>query len=137
IPGLLLGPLIGRLADRFGRSKLIPAGIIISGLSAITFALDLPLIAINFVVAFLSLGYDMTQPLLAGIVTDLHSHRGDAIRPTVFLFVVRFGLVSLIFCRVLHWVRSPGFVVFGFVGLVASPQALVLISARACDAPKA
>ncbi|HLR22957.1 MAG TPA: MFS transporter [Pseudogracilibacillus sp.] len=137
IPGLLLGPLIGRLADRFGRSKLIPAGIIISGLSAITFALDLPLIAINFVVAFLSLGYDMTQPLLAGIVTDLHPHRGVAMGLNVFMLFIGFGLGSLIFSGVLQWGISTAFVVFGIVALFASALAIPLFRAEARPAPKA
>src|SRR5699024_11551718 len=103
----------------FGRSKLIPAGIIISGLSAITFALDLPLIAINFVVAFLSLGYDMTQPLLAGIVTDLHPHRGVAMGLNVFMLFIGFGLGSLIFSVVLYRGFSKTYDVFGLVALFA------------------
>ncbi len=41
IPGFLFGPAIGRLADRLGRSRLIPAGLILAGISAA--ALTLPI----------------------------------------------------------------------------------------------
>lgn len=131
IPGLLFGPLIGRLADRFGRNKLIPMGIIISGLTAITFALGLPLIAMNFVVAFLSLGYDMTQPLLAGIVTDLHPNRGVAMGLNVFTLFIGFGLGSLIFSGVLQWGIATAFIVFGIVALLVSVVAIPLFRTEA------
>lgn len=120
IPGLLLGPLIGRLADRYGRSKLIPTGIVISGLSALTFALDIPLITMNLVVAILSLGYDMTQPLLAGIVTNLHPNRGVAMGINVFMLFVGFGLGSLFFSGILQWGIMTAFIVFGIAALFAA-----------------
>lgn len=71
IPGFLFGPAIGRLADRWGRSQLIPIGLAIAGFSAATLAFDVSVIVSALLVTTLSLGYDMTQPLLAGIVTDL------------------------------------------------------------------
>lgn len=43
IPGFLLGPVIGRLADRYGRSQLIPVGLLIAGASAAALSLDMPL----------------------------------------------------------------------------------------------
>lgn len=131
IPGLLLGPLIGRLADRFGSSKLIPTGIVISGLTALTFTLDLPLIAMNFVVAILSLGYDMTQPLLAGILTNLHPNRGVALGVNVFMLFVGFGLGSLIFSGILQWGMMTAFIVFGIAALFAAGIAFPLFKAEA------
>lgn len=46
----------------------------------------------------LSLGYDMTQPLLAGIVTSLDPKRaGQAMGLNVFALFTGFGLGSLLF----------------------------------------
>lgn len=53
----MLGSAISRAADRHGWATLIPA----------TLSTPIPLAAANFVIALLSLGYDLTQPLLAGI----------------------------------------------------------------------
>jgi len=78
VPGFLLGPLIGRLADRHGRAWLIPFGVAVGAAAALTLAFPVPLIAVVAAVAVLSLGYDLTQPLLGGIVTDLPGNRGQA-----------------------------------------------------------
>jgi hypothetical protein len=51
-------------------------------------------------VTVLSLGYDLTQPLLGGIVTALPAlpaNRGQALGFNVFTLFVGFGLGSLIF----------------------------------------
>ena len=54
-------------------------------------------------VTALSLGYDMTQPLLAGIVTALGGRRGgQAMGLNVFLLFTGFGLGSLIFGEALR-----------------------------------
>ena len=71
IPGFLLGPLVGRAADRWGRRWLIPAGIAIAALAAAVLICNLPIVVATLAITALSLGYDMTQPLLAGIVTSL------------------------------------------------------------------
>lgn len=63
IPGLLFSALIGRAVDRWGRRWLIPAGLIM-----IT---DIPPVGTTIALLVLSLGYDLTQPLFVGIVTDL------------------------------------------------------------------
>ena len=102
IPGFLLGPVVGRFADRVGRSRLIPIGLMLAGASAAALALDLPIIAAALLVTLLSLGYDLTQPLLAGIVTDLGPERGLAMGLNVFTLFVGFGLGSLIFSAVLQ-----------------------------------
>jgi len=71
----------------------------------------------------LSLGYDMTQPLFAGIVTSLGGKRpGQAMGLNVFTLFVGFGLGSLIFGEVLR---------FGFgtaLGVFAAAQALATIA---------
>lgn len=124
IPGFLLGPVIGGLADLFGRSRLIPLGLVIAGLSAVALTLNLPVIAAALLVTLLSLGYDLTQPLLAGIVTDLGPQRGLAMGLNVFALFVGFGLGSLLFGAILRSGMGIGLTVFG-VGAVLAGVAAV------------
>ncbi len=42
IPGFVLGPLIGRLADRYGRARLIPTGLATAAVAALALAPHLP-----------------------------------------------------------------------------------------------
>jgi hypothetical protein len=66
--------------------------------AAALLALPSPLIVAAIAVTALSLGYDMTQPLLAGIVTQLAPDRpGHAMGLNVFCFFTGFGLGSLLF----------------------------------------
>ena len=60
---------------------------------------DMPLLVAALAVILLSLGYDMTQPLLAGIVTTLGGpqHGGQAMGLNVFTLFTGFGLGSLLF----------------------------------------
>jgi len=123
LPGFLLGPAIGRIADRQGRNRLIPTGLVIAGISAALFAANLPLAAAVLLVTTLSLGYDMTQPLLAGIVTDLSPKRGLAMGLNVFCLFVGFGVGSLIFGRVLRLGLSGAYLMFGLAALAAGALA--------------
>jgi predicted MFS family arabinose efflux permease len=98
LPGFLLGPIIGHAADRWGRKWLIPAGVIIAAFSGGMLALPLPLVIAAAAVTALSLGYDMTQPLLAGIVTSLDPKRaGQAMGLNVFTLFTGFGIGSFLF----------------------------------------
>lgn len=126
LPGFLFGPTIGRLADRWGRSQLIPVGLAIGGISAALLALDLPVIAAAVIVTTLSLGYDMTQPLLAGIVTDLSPKRGLAMGLNVFTLFTGFGLGSLVFSGFLRLGLSTAYVSFGVAALLAGVLAIRL-----------
>lgn len=127
LPGFLFGPTIGRLADRWGRSQLIPVGLAIGGISAALLALDLPVIAAAVIVTTLSLGYDMTQPLLAGIVTDLSPKRGLAMGLNVFTLFTGFGLGSLVFSGFLRLGLSTAYVSFGVAALLAGVLAIRLV----------
>ena len=73
-----------------------------------------------------SLGYDMTQQLLAGIVTDLGSQRGLAMGLNVFLLFTGFGVGSLIFGAMLTlgFERALGW--FGTIVLIAAAIAVPL-----------
>ncbi len=136
VPGFLFGPLIGRMADRWGRSRLIPAGLAIGGASAAALALDLPVLAAALLVTVLSLGYDMTQPLLAGIVTDLGPNRGQAMGLNVFTLFTGFGMGSLIFAWALGLGLGGALVLFGAVVLLAAVAALPLFRSEASPRPR-
>ena len=121
VPGFLFGPLMGRAADRWGRARLIPVGLILSTLAATALLVGFPVLVAPVVAMVLSLGYDMTQPLFAGIVTSLGGKRaGQAMGLNVFTLFVGFGLGSLIFGELIQ---------FGFGGALALFAAVELIIA--------
>jgi predicted MFS family arabinose efflux permease len=130
VPGFLFGPLIGRLADRFGRSRLIPLGLILAGSSAAALALDIPIMAAPLLVTMLSLGYDLTQPLLAGIVTDLGPRRGLAVGLMAFILVMGVGVGSLAFGAMLPLGIATVLVTFGGGALLAGMLAFALFRAE-------
>lgn len=123
IPGLLLGPVIGHLADRYGRARIIPAGLAVAAGCAALLAISPPLAAVQAGIITLSLGYDMTQPPLADIVTDLPGHRGQAMGLNVCTLFVGMGTGSLLFQAIL----LPG----GFPLALGTFAALALITAAA------
>jgi predicted MFS family arabinose efflux permease len=79
----------------------------------------------------LSLGYDMTQPLLAGIVTSLASNRpGQAMGLNVFTLFVGFGLGSLIFGEMLRFGFGTALGLFMAIELLAAALSLVFFRAE-------
>ena len=77
-------------------------------------------------VTVLSLGYDMTQPLFAGIVTALGGQRpGQAMGLNVCLLFTGFGLGSLLFGSMLRLDYGPVLAVFA-----AAELALALAAVR-------
>src|SRR6266571_2360878 len=128
IPGFLLGPIIGRLADRWGRRWLVPAGLGIAALAAGVLILDVSLVIAAVAVTLLSLGYDMTQPLLAGIVTALGGRQrgGQAMGLNVFTLFTGFGIGSFLFGEALRLGFGPALAIFSAVQLGAAVAALPL-----------
>lgn len=127
LPGFLLGPVIGRAADRWGRRWLVPAGLAISAVAAGVLMLDVPVWLAAVAVALLSLGYDMTQPLLAGIVTTLGGPRGgQAMGLNVFLLFVGFGLGSVLFGEALRSGFTAALAAFAGLQGVAALAAIPL-----------
>ncbi|HEX7325951.1 MAG TPA: MFS transporter [Rhodanobacteraceae bacterium] len=123
VPGLLFGPVIGRLADRHGRARIIPVGVALTGACALALAPHLPLAAVQVAIILLSLGFDLTQPLLAGIATNLDGPKGQAVALMAFSLFVGFGLGSLLFQAVLALGFVPALVAFGVVALAAAAVA--------------
>jgi predicted MFS family arabinose efflux permease len=126
VPGFVFGPFIGRLADRYGRARIIPAGVLVAAVCAFVLAAAVPFPVTVVAIAVLSLGYDMTQPLLGGIVTDLPGTTGQSVGLMAFVLFIGFGVGSLIFQALLAAGFSVAFLVFGFIALLAAGIALPL-----------
>jgi predicted MFS family arabinose efflux permease len=127
VPGFLLGPLVGRAADRWGRLWLIPAGIGIAALAAAVLIGSLPIVVATLAITVLSLGYDMTQPLLAGIVTSLDKKRaGQAMGLNVFLLFTGFGVGSYLFGEALRLGFGTALAMFAVAQFLAAVIAVRL-----------
>lgn len=127
IPGFLFGPFIGRLADKFGRSKLLPVGLLLSGLSAFMLIFDIPLSVARVSVIVLSLGFDLTQPLLAGIISQVGKERsGQAMSVMAFMLFVGFGLGSYLFGLALQLGFDNALFIFSIFQIVLSMVAWTL-----------
>lgn len=125
IPGFLLGPVIGRLADRLGRARLIPVGLLFGASAVAILAGDIPLGLVPVVAAVLSLGYDMTQPMFAGIVTTLGGKRpGQAMGLNVFCLFVGSGIGSLVFGLLVRAGFPCAFTLFALLEAVLALAAL-------------
>jgi predicted MFS family arabinose efflux permease len=99
----------------------------VAGLSAAILIPKVPLLAAALAVTTLSLGYDMTQPLLAGIVTSLDPKRGgQAMGLNVFALFTGFGLGSLLFGGALSAGFGPALAIFSGILLVAAIAAFGL-----------
>ena len=127
IPGFLLGPVIGRIADRRGRGRLLPVGLLLGAFAAAALTLDAPLLLAAAAVTVLSLGYDMTQPLLAGVVTALGGQRpGQAMGLNVCLLFTGFGLGSLLFGGLLRFGFGTTLALFAAAELAPAATAVRL-----------
>ncbi|MDV2992995.1 MAG: Multidrug resistance protein MdtL [Chroococcidiopsis sp. SAG 2025] len=128
IPGLLLSSLIGRAVDRWGRRWLIPAGLIMAALAGIAMIFEIPPIGTTIAVLVLSLGYDLTQPLFVGIVTDLGDSNslGQTMGLKVFVLFTGFGIGSLIFGELLRFGFGVSLAVFGGIQLISGAIAIKL-----------
>jgi hypothetical protein len=94
--------------------------------SAAALAPPVPLVLAALLVTVLSLGYDMTQPLLAGIVTDLAAQRGAAMGLNVFLLFTGFGVGSLLFQLALILEFGRALALFALMTLGAAALAIPL-----------
>lgn len=124
VPGFVFGPAIGRAADRYGRARMIPVGVAVGAGAAFALSIPIPLAAAAAVVTVLSLGYDLTQPLLAGIVTDLPAQRGQSVSLMAVILFSGFGLGSLVFQALLTFGFTTALVAFGAAGVLAAALAL-------------
>jgi len=120
IPGLLSGPFLGKMADRYGRNKIIPLGITVGAVSVLLLAMHLPLIVSCLLIATLSLAFDMTHPLFAAIITTLSERKGIAIGLFAFVMFMGYGLGSLIFSLIINMGINESFRVFGLCAVAGA-----------------
>lgn len=128
IPGLLLSSMIGRAVDRWGRRWLVPAGLGMAALAGLGMMFEIPAMATTIAILVLSLGYDLTQPLFVGIVTDLgdDNNLGQTMGLKVFTLFTGFGIGSLIFGELLRFGFAPSLLIFGGIQLIAGLVAVPL-----------
>lgn len=126
IPGLLLGPLLGRLADRYGRNKIIPVGLSLSGVTVLLLSQNLSLAASHVLVALLSLGFDLSHPLFAAIVTTFSSKKGIATGLFAFSLFVGYGVGSLVLSLIVNIGLDRAFQLYGIGILIAAVCSIVV-----------
>jgi predicted MFS family arabinose efflux permease len=104
LPGMLMGVSIGKAADRFGRNKIIPLGLVIGAVMVFIMIFKIPLWIAGVVVAILSLGFDMTQPLFAAMISGLGNNftRGQAMGLGSCLLFLGYGAGAIIFQLLLN-----------------------------------
>ena len=131
VPGFLFGPMIGRMADRHGHGRLLPFGLALGAIGAAALIPDVPLAVAVVAVSVLSLGYDTTQPLFAGIITALGGPRpGQAMGLNVFTLFLGFGLGSLVFGEVLRRGFDTALISFAVIEFVLALVAIKLFHAE-------
>ncbi|HSM80196.1 MAG TPA: MFS transporter, partial [Nodosilinea sp.] len=114
--------------DRWGRRWLIPPGLAMAALAGLTMIPYIPPLGTTAAILVLSLGYDLTQPLFVGIVTDLGDGKslGQTMGLKVFVLFTGFGLGSLLFGEALRWGFAAALAVFAGLQLVAAIAAIPL-----------
>jgi len=117
LPGMLFGVTIGKAADKYGRKKMIPIGLLTGVITVATLVFRFPLWIAGASVAFLSLGYDMTQPMFAGLVTTMgnSSSRGLAVGLSASMLFLGYGIGALVFQFLMQLGISTA--LLAFVGL--------------------
>ncbi len=128
ISELIFSPLIGKAVDRWGRRWLIPPGLAMAAIAGLTMVPFIPPLAVTMAILVMSLGYDLTQPLFVGIVTDL-AHEdtlGQTMGLKVFTLFTGFGIGSWLFGEVLHWGFEVALVTFGIMQLLSAIAAIPL-----------
>ncbi|MEO6707405.1 MAG: hypothetical protein ABIN04_16310, partial [Ginsengibacter sp.] len=75
----------------------------------------------------LSLGFDLTQPLFAGIITQVGKERGgQAMSVMAFMLFVGFGLGSYLFGLAIHLSLTDALIIFSIFELVLAFVAIRL-----------
>ena len=128
IPGLIFSGIIGRAADRFGRCWIIPPGLIVAAFAGLAMIFEIPPTGTTIAILVLSLGYDLTQPLFVGIVSNLGSEQslGQIMGLKVFALFIGFGLGSYLFGELLHFGFPATLMAFGGLQLLSGIAAIIL-----------
>lgn len=132
VPGLLFGSMIGRAADRWGRRRLIAPGLGVAAIGVSLLIPQVPLLIAVAAVTIISLGYDLTQPLFAGIVTELGGKQqgGQAMGLNVSALFIGFGIGSLLFGEALRLSFVAALAIFVAVQMLATVAAIPLFQSE-------
>jgi predicted MFS family arabinose efflux permease len=124
LPGIFFGTVLGKWGDRYGRSYVVPAGIIWAAICAFLLIPQSPRFVAALVITALSVGFDATHPLMSSITTSLDpKHRGQITGLATFTNFVGMGLGALCFQQL---------IAFGFtaaLAIFASAQTLLGLAA--------
>ncbi|ACU64096.1 MFS transporter [Chitinophaga pinensis] len=121
IPGLLLGPALGRMADRIGRKRIIPLGIVLGGVTVMLLSCIPSLSIACMLVAILSLSFDLTHPSLATIVTSFSKkNAGGSTGLFAFFLFMGYGFGSLLFSLLVSIGLVETLRIFGLIAITAS-----------------
>lgn len=128
IPGFLFSRPIGKAADRWGRRWILPAGLAVGAVSVIGLVPLAGVVIAAVVVMILSIGFALTQPLFAGIVTDLGGKErgGQAMGLNVFLLFNGFGLGAFLFGELLRVDFATALIIFAVGEIVLAAGAVWL-----------
>lgn len=128
IPGFLFGPVLGKLVDRRGRGAILPWGFGLAAIAGSALILPIPLWITIAAITALSLGFDMSHPLLVGVVTTLApERRGQALGLNGFILFLGFGLGSLVFGQAMAtWKFTGAMTAFGAMQAVLALLAIRL-----------
>lgn len=120
--------MIGRAADRWGRKWLIAPGLGVAALGIALLIPQVPLLVAVVAVTIISLGYDLTQPLFAGIVTELGGKQqgGQAMGLNVSALFIGFGIGSFLFGEALRLKFGSALAIFTAVQVLATVVAIPL-----------
>jgi predicted MFS family arabinose efflux permease len=129
IPGFLFGPVIGKMADRRGRRGMVRLGLVLAASCAFALAEPLPVMVATVFITLLSLGFDLTHPLFAGVVSSLDPPRtAQAMAVNTFAVFTGNGLGSLVFgVAYAHLGMSHALVAFGIGQLAVAAATFGLL----------
>lgn len=133
LPGVLFGPRDRPRRRPMDRRWIIPLGLATGALGAAGFIPLADVLAANIAVIVLPLGYDLTQPLFARIVTRLSGkqHGGQAMGLNVFWLFTGFGVGSILFGELLRLGLMPALAVFAVAELFLAGGAAGLFATKA------
>ena len=116
LPGMLVGPNIGRWGDRYGRRYIVPFGFLWSAGCAFLLLPDSPRFVAAIIITALSVGFDATHPLMSSITTSLDpKHRGQITGLATFANFIGMGAGALIFHHLIAFGFSTALAIFASI----------------------
>lgn len=120
LPGLLMAVGIGTATQKYGSGKVILLGLLLVAVTVGLLVAYTPVWVATLAVAFLSVGYVMTQPLFAGIINNLRNGktRGLALGLGTCLLFLGYGTGPIIFQYLLGFGLLHGLVMLAILAIL-------------------